>query len=161
MALRNWLLVGAALAGAALCACNHDQARLTLGPGYGLFYNDQGPTVALAYGLPNSDDVALMLQCAKGSGMVQVSDVARGKPAGAILLASAGRTTSVAVKPEAGESSGPGVLQGSTPLGAPALGGFRRSGVIEVAYAGVRYTITAAPAERPGVERFFGVCRKA
>ena len=41
---------------------------------------------------------------------------------------------------------------------APALAGFRRSGKIEVAYAGLRYGIAAKPNERMGIERFFSAC---
>ncbi len=80
MALRTAITATALLAGVlGLSACGHDQVspELSLGPAFGLFYNDQGASVSLAYGQANSDDVALMLSCAKRSGKVDVSDVVR------------------------------------------------------------------------------------
>ena len=145
-----------------LSGCTHDEtASLSFGPGYGLYYNDQGETVALAYGLPNSDDVQLFLQCAKGSGRVTVSDVDRGKPASVLLLSSGGRRTSVPVRSDAGEGNEPGTVSGETAIDAPALAAFRKSGAIEVSLGGRRYAITASAAERAGVERFFRVCARA
>ena len=149
-----------ALAGAAalLAACTHEQGRLSFGPDYGLFYNDQGDTAALAYGLPNSDDVALMLQCPKGSGRVEVSDSARDQAGAAIILTADGRTTSVPVRAESSESGEAKILSGHLPLSAPALQGFRKSGLIQVSNGHARYSIAVEPAQRAGVERFFKVC---
>ena len=153
------LLAFGALAGvAALAACSHEQAHLSLNPDYGLFYNDQGESVALAYGLPNSDDVALMLQCAKGSARVELTDTARDAAVTAIVLTADGRRTSVPVRTEASEAGESKLLTGQLPLSAPALQGFRKSGLIEVASGRSRYAITVAQAQRPGVERFFKVC---
>ena len=44
------------------------------------------------------------------------------------------------------------------PTNTAALRGFRRSGKMEVAYAGLRYRMVASAAERDGVERFFSAC---
>jgi hypothetical protein len=159
MALRKLFMAGLFALG--LAGCSHDVAHLSLGPDYGLYYNDQGETVALAYGLPNSDVVALMLQCPKGQGRVEVSDVARGKPVQTLVLSSDGKRTSVPVKIDPTETEGQRTLSGQTTLAAPALGAFRRSGVIDVAQGPVRYTVTASPAEREGIERFFRVCGAA
>ena len=156
--MRTIMGLGAVAAFAFLAGCGHEGARLGLGPDYGLFYNDQGKTVALAYGLPNSDDVALMLQCAKGSGDVEVSDTARDGAATVIVLSSDGRSAKVPVWIEPADSEGPRILSGKLKLASPALQGFRRSGKIEVANGPARYIIAAAPGERDGVERFFRVC---
>ena len=148
-----------ALAGVvALAACTHEQGRLSFSRDYGLFYNDQGDTVALAYGLPNSDDVALMLQCPKGSGRVEVSDSARDQGATAIILTADGAKTSVPVRAESGEGGESKILSGHLPLAAPALQGFRRSGLIEISNGHARYSIAVLAAQRAGVERFFKVC---
>lgn len=161
MALRS--ILGSAVvvvAGvAALAACSYDDqhARLQTGPShYGLYYNDGGQTASLAYGQPNSDNVALMLQCAKGSGQVQVSDAARTGPVPQIVLASAGARSPLAARIETAE--GPPVLVADARVGTPALDGFRRTGRIEVAYGDVRYGVDADAGEKAGVARFFAAC---
>ncbi len=157
-AMRTILALGALAGVAALGACTHEPARLSFNRDYGLFYNDQGETVALAYGLPNSDDVALMLQCPKGSGQVELTDTARDVSATAVVLTADGRRTSVPVRIEESEGAGGRILAGRMPLAAPALQGLRKSGAIEVASGRSRYAITVAQEQRPGMERFFKVC---
>jgi hypothetical protein len=159
MALRSFVLAGLLALGAA--GCSHDVTHLSFGSEYGLFFNDQGDTVALAYGLPNSDTVQLFLQCPKGQGRVEVSDVVRGNPVSALVLSSDGRRALIPVTVDPGESEGQRTLSGRTTLANPALAAFRRTGVIEVAQGPVRYTVTATSAERAGVERFFRVCERA
>ena len=90
-----------AASGLLLIACGHDHTSASLGSGFGLYYNDQGPTVSLAYGQANSDDVALMLQCAKHSGKVDVSDAVRGAGGPTLRLASSGPKTSRPPTPSA------------------------------------------------------------
>ena len=160
MALRKGLTVMLLAAGAVLSGCGHDRPSAGLGSAYGLYFNDQGGSASLAYGLANSDDVALMLQCEKGRGAVDVSDIVRAQPAPRLVLTSDGRTTQVAVKVAPGESDGPRILSGKAPLDAPALAAFRRSGRIEVANGNVRYGLKASDAERAGVERFFKACAR-
>lgn len=161
MALRSALASAAVvLAGvAALAACSYDDqhARLQAGPArYGLYYNDGGQTASLAYGQPDSDNVALMLECAKGSGQVQVSDAARTGPVPQMVLVSDGYRSVLPARTEA--SDGPPVLVADAALTAPALAGFRKTGRIEVAYGGVRYGVSADRAEQAGVARFFAAC---
>jgi len=167
MALRTALAAALVIAGAALSACGHEQGqtRASLSPGFGLFYNDQGATAVLAYGQANSDDVALMLQCRKGSGRVQVSDVARhpmakGAPAPRLVLTSNGRRTELPARVETGQSDGPPILTADTALDGDALKAFRRSGRISVSFGDVRYGLTARTQERAGVERFFVACTR-
>lgn len=163
MALRSILGSGlVVIAGvAALAACSYDDqhARLQTASHYGLFYNDGGSTASLAYGQANSDNVALMLECAKGSGRVQVSDAARVGPVPQIVLASAGARSPLAARIEAAE--GPPVLVADANVAAPALDGFRRTGRIEVAYGDVRYDVSADRAEQGRVAQFFAACQRA
>ena len=128
----------------------------SLNPQYRLAYDDKGETVALAYGLPNSDDVALMLECAKGSGRVELSDTVRDTRATAVVLTAGGKKTSVLVRPQEGEEDQ--ILTGELPLSAPALQAFRKAGVLQVSSGQARYTITVGPGARAGVERFFKAC---
>ena len=146
-------------AASALAGCGHESApgpQASIAPGFGFFYLDEGSNAKLAYGEANSDNVGLMLQCAKGSRQVEVSDVVRSSSAPTLLLISAGRRTELAAKVEAGE--GAAVVTAHASSAAPALAAFRQSGKVEVSYAGLRYGVAAKPAERATVERFFSAC---
>lgn len=162
MALRNLVISGLVFVTGVgvLAACGYDDQRAALkaAPGYGLYYNDAGPTASLAYGQANSDNVALMLECAKGSGRVQVSDVARSGPAPRFELLSDGDRTQLPTRIEASE--GPAVLVADAAISVPALDGFRRTGRIDVAYGDVRYGVSADRNEQGRVKQFFAVCQR-
>ena len=160
MSLRAGLLA-LALGGAALAACGHDQTLQARPSGYGLYFNDRESSVSLAYGVGESDVVALMLECAKGSGAVEVSDLVRDKPADALTLSSSGRSVALSAVTERSESSEPLVIKAKLAARARVLQAFRRSGQISIAYGGVRYGLEATAAERAGVERFFTACQTA
>ena len=149
------MAVGAGLTGL-LAACSHDSASQSASGRFGLFYNDQGEMAALAYGAPNSDDVALMFECAKGTGRVEVTDVAGATAAPRLILASSGSTSDLAASEVSAD--GPDLLVARTDISAPALQAFRRSGKMKVAYGATSYTLAASNAERQGVERFFKAC---
>ena len=162
--LIRYCIVAFAL-GFAVSACTGDGGRpapvAVMPQSFGLFFLDEGPSAKLAYGEANSDNVGLMLECAKGSRLVRVSDAIRSAPAAMLTLVSDGRTSALktAVEPGPGAS----IYTASAPAGSPALAGFRRSGRMEVSYAGLRYGIAAKPTERMGIEKFFSACdgRKA
>jgi hypothetical protein len=159
--LRTWALT-AVLAGVASLAagCSQDTQQAgyatTLPSNFGLYYLDEGPSAKLAYGQANSDNVGLMLQCAKGSRVVEVSDVVRSSPAPTLTLISAGRSSALKAEVQSGEGSA--IVTAKAPAAAPALAAFRRSGKLEVSYAGLHYGVTAKPQEKAGVERFFAAC---
>jgi hypothetical protein len=157
-------IISAIVTGAALtaAACGQDTRQAgyttTLPASFGLFYLDEGPSAKLAYGEANSDNVGLMLQCAKGSRMVEVTDAVRSSPAPTLTLASAGK--SAALKAEVQSGEGAAIVTAKTPSTSPVLAGFRQSGKIEVSYAGLRYGVAAKPQERASVERFFTACER-
>lgn len=161
--LRKLLLAGALAGTTALVGCTHEEQRATLQTetpaGYGFHYVDEGPAAKLAYGQANSDNVGLMLLCEKGSNLVEVSDVVRSNPAPTLTLVSDGRTSDVRVDVQSGP--GAGIAVGRAPAASPALSGFRRTGAIEVNYAGLRYGMTAKAIEKAAVERFFTACDRA
>jgi hypothetical protein len=146
--------------GFAVAACTQDGGRpaptAQIPPGFGLFFQDEGGSAKLAYGEANSDNVGLMMECAKGSQLVQVSDLVRSSPAPLLTLVSGGRATQLKTEVEAG--MGAPIYTASAPAAAPALAAFRRSGRMEVSYAGLRYGVAAKPNERMGVEKFFSAC---
>ena len=162
MAFRSTALIGVGVAVIALAGCSHDDkhAAMTIKdePAFGLHFNDNGETASLAYGEANSDNVALMLECGKGSGRVQVSDVARGE-APALVLASGRRTTELGGRIEA--SDGPAVVIADAALDAEALQGFRRTGKLTVSQGDARYGVAARSHEREEVDLFFTACGHA
>jgi hypothetical protein len=119
--------------------------------GYGLHYVDTGETAKLAYGRPDSELMSLMLECAKGSGEVEISDTSQG--VGEIRLASGGASArfdgAIAPAPIAP------ILIADTQADTPVLQAFRRTGRVEVANGKLRYAVSG---DRPTVERFFAAC---
>lgn len=156
---RNFFLA-ASFAATALAGCGQPARQVAPSTGFaadfGFFYVDDGGNAKLAYGAAQSDNVGLMLECAKGSRVIQVTDMVRSAPAPRLTLTSAGRATTVPADVETGE--GGSIVVTHVASTAPALSGFRRSGTIEVTYAGLRYAISARPYERPSVGRFFDAC---
>ena len=159
--LTRYCIVAFAL-GFAVSACTADggrQAPVSAMPAnFGLYFLDEGASAKLAYGQANSDNVGLMLQCAKGSRMVEVSDAVRSSPAPTLTLTSGGKTAALKAQVQSGE--GPAVVTAHTASGSPVLAGFRQSGKIEVSYAGLRYGVAAKRNEKASVERFFSACER-
>lgn len=149
--------------GALLGACTMgggDKAVQTAMPvDFGFHFLDEGSGAKLAYGQANSDNVGLMLQCEKGSRVVEVSDTVRSSPAPTLTLVSGKASSNVKVSVEPGP--GAAVAVGQTPVATPALAGFRKSGKLAVSYAGLRYDMTVKPNEQASVRRFFAACEKA
>jgi len=159
MALRTTLSVGLGLAALALAGCGHDDKRAAMqlaeAPAFGLFFNDNGETVSLAYGEANSDNVSLMMECDKGSGRVQVSDLARGE-APVLVLASGRSTSKLGGRLETVE--GPAIVIADAALEAEALQGFRKSGRLNVSQGESRYGVAASGHEREEIGLFFTAC---
>ncbi len=164
MAFRSTALIGIGLAAMALAGCGHDDKRAAMTlkdePVYGLFFNDNGDTASLAYGEAHSDNVSLMLECGKGSGRVQVSDLARGEAPAALVLASGRRSSALGGQVEASDG-GPAILTAETPLGAEALQAFRKTGRLTVGQGEARYGFAASGSERAEVDLFFTACGQA
>ena len=151
----------AAVAGVTISACMQGGSKQAAFetktvPGYGLFYMDEGASAKLAYGQANSDNVGLMLQCQKGSRQIDVTDAARTMPSGTLTLASSGAQTTL--KTEAQSFEGSSFVVAHAPSEAAPLRAFRRSGRMDVAYAGTHYGVAASADERAGVELFFAAC---
>jgi hypothetical protein len=157
----NAIFFAAAVAALGLAACMQINRQAAVVPvptpyAYGLFYMDEGRSVKLAYGAANSDDVSLIMECAKGSRRVDVSDVARDGADSKLTLRSGGRSVQLKTSPSGGGDEAELVAHASA--NAAPLAAFRQSGRIEVAYPGAKYVIAADPDERAGVERFFSAC---
>lgn len=152
---------GVIIAGVAfLAACQQDgtHASLSTTEGYSLHLMDDGGSAKLAYGQANSDNVGLMLECAKGSRTVEISDVARSAD-GKLRLQSGQARSDFGGQIVPGP--GANVVTATGKAEAPALRAFRDTGRIEVENAGHRYGVTATPAEQVDVKRFFAMCEQA
>lgn len=125
---------------------------------YGLHFLDLGDEARLAYGAPDSDAVKLMLQCAKGSGRIEVSDNAE---AGSnhLVLSSGDNTDELSGRIEPGVTRP--IVMATAPAAASAFRSFRENGRIAVGAGDGSYVIAANSAERPGLERFFQLCQAA
>ena len=152
------IIVGVGMSAGALAGCAA-QDRLSSAAasfsGYGLHYVDSMESAKLSYGRPNSDAVGLMMECAKGSGQVEISDAGR-KGDGKLSLLANGRRSDFRGTVETGE--GPAVVYTTARLSSPALQGFRETGKVEVRTAAQRYTVIADAAQKPMVDRFFAAC---
>jgi hypothetical protein len=162
MSLKRWhwgMVAGSALAAMAVAAAAEggldQKPRQTAQSAYALHFDDRGDSAALAFGAAKSDAVALMLECDKGSGVVRLSDAARG-PEAALVLASGSDRTSV---PAAFEDSPAGpIVGGELPLTSPPLAAFRASGRITVGQGAQAYEVAAGPEERARLAAFFASC---
>ena len=143
------------------CTSNSGQTPFepTSAAGFGFHFLDEGESAKLAYGQANSDNVGLMLQCMKGSRQVEVSDIVRSSPASTLTIASQGQSAQLKTEIQPGPSAAIAVARASA--ASPALQGFRRSGQLEVSYAGLKYAMAAKPEEKASAERFFSMCERA
>jgi len=117
---------------------------------------DEGGSAKLAYGEANSDNVDLMLQCAKGSRVVDVIDALQAKGAHRLTLTSSGKAETLKVHAEDGEGGELWVAR--TAINDAPLAAFRRSGQLDVARGSLHADIGATADERVRVERFFTAC---
>lgn len=164
VALRWGVVVSAFTAGAfAVAACQASSAQprdaaagFMASSDYGLHFVDLGDGAKLAYGKEDSEVMSLMLECAKGSGAVEISDVARG--AGSLSLRAAGQTSSFAGEITPAPMSP--IIVAEAKVSAPALRGFRETGRVQVTNGALTYDVAASSAERATVERFFAACEQ-
>ena len=123
----------------------------------GLYFNQDDQGANLAYGEANSDNVDVMLQCAKGSRKVQLMDVASAKPNEQLVLASGAQKAELAATVSTDET-GVTLAEATLPVDAPVLQGFRRSGKIAVSLGGAHYGVKARRNEQAAVSSFFTAC---
>lgn len=124
---------------------------------YGVHFVDTGETAKLAYGRENSEVMSLMLECAKGSGAVEVTDVARG--ATRLSLTSAGQRMDLSGEIAASPMAPIFIAQARA--SSPALKAFRQTGKVQVVNGALTYDVAAKGAEKSSVERFFAACEQS
>jgi hypothetical protein len=134
---------------AAACATTYDAAADNVQ----WFYSTEDGEAKLVYGVPESDNIAIMLDCRPGSGRVGAYRGGLG-PGEGIVLASGGRSVTLHGESGKDELSDGVYVDAETPSSTGVLQDFRRSGRISVNGEALH----ATPAERAQIEQFFATC---
>jgi len=117
----------------------------------------EGPTARLAYGLPYSDNVGLILSCDRASGVVGVYGQA--EPDRPVMTLASGRATSdIKGRVEPDPFTGGYSFEARTPTRLAALDGFVKTGKLSVIGKDRAIVMPASGAERATVRRFFEHC---
>lgn len=121
------------------------------------YQNNEGEGPKLAYGMPASDNVVLMMTCEPGTRRVDVS-LMGGSPKDGLVLTSGGASQTLKGDFVASPGVGQMIQASAHPASAP-LAGFARTGDLSLTDRGRTVEIDASPLERPGVARFFKACQ--
>lgn len=125
---------------------------------YDWFFHGDETSARLAYGLEESDDLRLGLDCDRGSGRLALSGNA---PAGAraeFRIESGGETERFVAKAEPSELHDGVFLSAEARADAPVFQRFRRIGWLAMWQDGEREAYAPHPASAPNIERFFAFC---
>lgn len=126
-------------------------------PGYDWFLSEDQGMARLAYGVERSDDLKLGLDCAAGTGKVDL--VALGKTGtDEIHLESGGDTERFPAEGEPSQLHDGDLLTATTEADTPVLQRFRRLGWIAQWVDGQRAAYVPQPGSEIAVERFFALC---
>ncbi len=116
-----------------------------------------GSQAKLAYGMPNSDLVGLMMTCERGSQAVVVSgDVSAKRPM--LVLASGGQKLELNGAAEPDPYTGGLWLEAEAPVGEPALKRFARTGDLKLKRPLGGLDMGASDNARGDIRRFFAHC---
>ena len=114
--------------------------------------------VRLTYGRDESDDVWVSLNCASGSGMIDVEQYLAFEGDPRIALESGGDTESWPARTLPDEMTDGVLLTAQVPADHPVFLRFRRLGWLASWGSEGRAMMAAHPGSRQGVERFFATC---
>lgn len=126
--------------------------------GHDWFFTAEGTDAKLAYGVADSDDLKLGMECVKGTGLLDLTASADDGAAPEIHIESGGDTERyVAAAEPAGVHDGL-VLTAQAQADAPVFQRFRRLGWLAVWQGEDRQTYVPQPASADRIERFFAFC---
>ncbi|WP_339931877.1 hypothetical protein [uncultured Brevundimonas sp.] len=159
------LLSGLAL-GAAACAPVAVPAPTLLAPAYPTapvanydwYLHADGDEASLAYGLRDSDDLRLGLDCRRGSGRLALSAVGETGAAPEISLESGGEAARYSATTEASELVDGVVLSAAAPAAAPVFQRFQAVGWLAHRQADDIHAYVAHPGSTARIARFFAFC---
>ena len=122
------------------------------------FFNLDGDTAHLAYGLAESDDLRLGMNCRRGSGQVELGAMAESGARAEIHLEAGGETERLPARREPSEVHDGVFLIAGARTSEPVMLRFRQVGWLAQWRDGARETYVPAPASRGRIERFFAFC---
>jgi len=143
------------IASCSLAACAHQSPPSAM-PGMAWSLNHvEGEGAKLAFGLPQSDNVLLMMSCEPNSGEVLVSANAPTRVRPVLELASGGIKARYmgAIGPALGEGT---VIEAQAQAADPVFASFAKSGDLALTIDGQR---TAVPGDRAKAHEFVNACR--
>lgn len=161
------LLTGLALGAAACSTVNPATTAAISTPsasspapvaGYDWFYSQESQEARLAYGLAQSDDLRLGLDCEQGSGQLTLSAVGAPGTKAEIHVEAGGETARFAARSEPSQLHDGVFLTASARADEPVFQRFRRLGWLAVWQDGERRAYAPHAASVDNIERFFAYC---
>lgn len=127
-------------------------------PDYDWFFSGDETSARLAYGLDESDDLRLGLDCDRGSGRLALSGNGATGDKAEFHIEAGGETERFAATSEPSELHDGVFLSAGAPANAPVFQRFRRIGWLALWQDGKREAYAPHPASVPNIERFFAFC---
>lgn len=127
-------------------------------PGYDWFYHADEATARLAYGLAESDDLKLALECERASGRLLLNAIADKGARPEIHVESGGETGRFRARSEPSQIHDGVFLTAEAPADEAVFQRFRRTGWLAQWRDGERETYAPQPQSAPDIERFFSFC---
>ncbi len=122
------------------------------------FYHRDGEAARLVYGLAESDDLRLGLDCNEGSGRLALSAVGGPDARPEILVEAGGETQRFAAQSEPSQLHDGVFLTADAKADTPVFQRFRRIGWLALWVDGERQAYAPHPESAPNIERFFAFC---
>ncbi|KQY66804.1 MULTISPECIES: hypothetical protein [unclassified Brevundimonas] len=126
--------------------------------GYDWFFHADAAAARLAYGLAESDDLRLGLDCDRGSGRLTLSGTASTGARPEFHVEAGGETARFPARAEPSQLHDGVFLSGEAAADAPVFQRFRRVGWLALWQDGKREAYAPHPASAPNIERFFAFC---
>lgn len=122
------------------------------------FYHRDGSEARLVYGLAESDDLRLGLDCSQGTGRLALSAVGGPDAKPEIYIEAGGETERFPAQSEPSELNDGVFLTAEADADAPVFQRFRRVGWLALWLDGERQAYAPQPESAPNIERFFAFC---
>jgi hypothetical protein len=122
------------------------------------FYHQEPAEARLVYGLAESDDLRLALDCRRGSGRLALSALGSPDASPEIYVEAGGETERFPARSEPSELHEGVFLTAEAAADAPVFQRFRRVGWLALWQDGEREAYAPHPSSAPNIERFFAFC---
>ncbi len=122
------------------------------------FYHRDGEEARLVYGLAESDDLRLGLDCSQGSGQLVLSAIGGPGARPEIHVEAGGETKRFPARSEPSELHDGVFLTAEAAADTPVFQRFRQVGWLALWQDGERQAYAPHPGSAPNIERFFAFC---